>query len=74
MATDTEKEKDNLTWQQKLDKGLPLNPLEETKADAHFNYHNRLREQKERAEFERLKSRGRVDDEDFGTEDKKGNK
>jgi hypothetical protein len=46
------------TWQDKLDNGQTLNPLEETKADADFNYKQRLAEQKARAEFEARKAGG----------------
>lgn len=47
------------TWQEKLQAGEPLNPLEETKADADFNYKERLREQEARKKFEELKAAGR---------------
>lgn len=46
-----------LTWQQKLDQGKPLNEFDETKADADFNYRERMRESQARAEFE-AKKRG----------------
>lgn len=48
------------TWQEKLDEGKHLTALEETKADADFNYRFRLKEAEEREAFEQLKSRGRV--------------
>jgi hypothetical protein len=35
-----------LTWQDKLKAGQPLNELEQVKADADFNYRQRLREAK----------------------------
>lgn len=44
-----------LTWGQKLEQGLPLNTYDEIKADADFNYRQRLREQQEREEFEARK-------------------
>lgn len=61
-ATDkTKKAKEKqLTWPQKLDQGVPLNRLDEVKADADFNYHQRLREQQARENFEKLKNRGRL--------------
>lgn len=51
-----------LTWQQKMQQGLPLSNLEETKADADFNYRTRLRQEKERQEFEQAKA-GQVSNE-----------
>lgn len=48
------------TWRDKLNSGQPLNRLEETQADADFNYKHRLREENERKEFERLKSVGAI--------------
>lgn len=49
-----------LTWQQKLAAGHPLTPLEEVKADADFNYNRRLRDEEEKAAFEKLKAHGRT--------------
>lgn len=46
------------TWKDKLDAGKPLNSLEETKADADFNYRRRLRDEAERKDFETLKANG----------------
>jgi hypothetical protein len=67
-----------LTWKEKLDQGVPLNTMDEVKADADFNYRRRLREEEERLAFEKLKSGGRPDageaDDASGNEDKKGNK
>lgn len=65
-----------LTWQQKLEKGLPLNALEEVKADADFNYRQRLREEDARREFEARKNQSRderpsVDPSDDQTSDAK---
>jgi len=48
-----------LTWQEKLDQGVPLNSLEDTKADADYNVKQRIREQSERDAFEARKNRGR---------------
>lgn len=48
-----------LTWKQKLEKGLPLNKFDEVKADADFNYKKNLREQTERKDFEQLKNRAK---------------
>jgi hypothetical protein len=45
-----------LTWKDKLNKGLPLNNLEETQADADFNYRRRLREEEETREYNKLKA------------------
>lgn len=53
-----EKSREN-SWQEKMDRGEPLNNLEETKADADFNYHQREQERKAREEFE-AKKRGRL--------------
>lgn len=55
----TSQQPKDMTWQQKLEKGLPLNTLEEVKADADFNYRTRLRDEEERKAFEKLKSAGR---------------
>lgn len=44
------------TWQDKLSNSEPLNHLDEVKADADFNYQQRLREEKARKEFEALKA------------------
>jgi hypothetical protein len=44
-----------LTWQEKIDAGKPLNPLDETKADADFNHQKRVRDQEEREEYEARK-------------------
>lgn len=44
------------TWQDKLSNSEPLNHLDEVKADADFNYQQRLREEKARKEFEDLKA------------------
>lgn len=44
-----------LTWQQKMDRGLPLNPLDEVKADADFAHRERLREREARERFEARK-------------------
>jgi hypothetical protein len=57
-----------LTWKDKLEKGLPLNPLEEVQADADFNYHERLRQEKSRQEFEQRKARAQTS----ATESRKG--
>lgn len=48
--------KAKLTWKEKLDQKIKLNPLEETQADADFNYRRRLREKKELAEYEARKN------------------
>lgn len=40
-----------LTWEEKLEKGIPLNDLEETKYAATRNTLRRIREQKEEQEF-----------------------
>ncbi len=53
------KEKKTLTWQQKLEQGVKLSPLEEVQADATFNYESRRKEEKERAEFEARKEAAR---------------
>lgn len=49
-----------LTWQEKLKQGMNLSVLEETQADADFNFKQRLREQKERARYEKMKAQGRL--------------
>lgn len=69
MAT---KQKDpvDMTWREKLDNGHPLNPLDEIKADADFNYKSRLREEEERKAFERLKAAGRTSPEALAQLDK----
>lgn len=59
MAT-KQKDPADMTWREKLDNGHPLNPLDETKADADFNYKSRLREEEERKAFEKLKSAGKT--------------
>lgn len=64
------------TWQDKLDAGKPLNPLEEVKADADFNYKRRLREAEEQKRFEQLKANGRqgaTTDDSSSNDGKKGN-
>jgi hypothetical protein len=43
-----------LTWQEKLKAGQPLNELEQVKADADFNYRQRLREQQEREAHKKM--------------------
>jgi hypothetical protein len=43
-----------LTWQDKLKAGQPLNELEQVKADADFNYRQRLREANERDAHKKL--------------------
>lgn len=50
-----EKAKHN-SWQEKMSRGEPLNNLEETKADADFNWHQREQERKAREEFEAKKA------------------
>lgn len=50
-----EKAREN-SWQEKMDKGEPLNNLQEAKADADFNYHQREQERKAREEFEARKA------------------
>jgi len=50
-------EKKILTWQEKLEKGLPLNDMDEVKADADFNFKQRQRELEEKKRFEALKSK-----------------
>lgn len=54
---DIERKKD-LTWQQKLDEGIALNTQDEIKADADYNYRQRLEDEARRKEFEERK-RGR---------------
>lgn len=44
-----------LTWQEKIDQKKPLNVLEETKADADWNHRKRVRDEKEREEYEARK-------------------
>lgn len=56
MADKPLSEQERPTWQDKLQQGKPLNPLEEVKADADFNYQQRLREEEARKEFEQLKA------------------
>lgn len=51
------KKESQLTWKQKLEKGIPLNQFDEVKADADFNYKRNLREQAERREHEQMKAR-----------------
>lgn len=69
MAT---KQKDPavMTWREKLDNGHALNPLDEIKADADFNYKSRLREEEERKAFEKLKAAGRTSPEALAQLDK----
>lgn len=59
MATKA-KDPADMTWREKLDNGHPLNALDETKADADFNYKSRLREEEERKAFEKLKTAGKT--------------
>lgn len=59
QKTETVKEEvdeKSLTWQQKLEKGLKLTSLEETKADADFNFKRRQRELDEKKAFEAAKA------------------
>lgn len=63
-----------LTWQQKLEKGLPLNPLEEVKADADFHYKELQREAEQKRAFDALKNRSTATPEAAVADDKKGNK
>jgi hypothetical protein len=49
--------KRKLTWKEKLDQGKKLNALEDTQADADFNYRRRLREEKEKKAYEASKNR-----------------
>lgn len=51
----TPEKKKKLTWKEKMANGERLNPLEETQADADFNYRRRLREQEELAKYEQSK-------------------
>lgn len=44
-----------LSWVEKLDSDKPLNPLDEVKADADFNHNKRVRDEKDREEFEARK-------------------
>jgi hypothetical protein len=62
-----------LTWQDKLNAGQPLNELEQVKADADFNYRQRLRETQEReAHKKRLAGETVAADAPVQVEDKKG--
>ena len=77
-----EQRKPQLTWQQKLEQGLPLNTLDEVKADADYNYRKRLRDEEDKKAFEALKNRGaqasvaasQAANEESQAGDKKGNK
>jgi hypothetical protein len=51
--------KKQLTWQQKLEQGVPFNSFDETKADADFNYRQRLRDETSKQEFEAKKQANR---------------
>jgi hypothetical protein len=62
-----------LTWQDKLKAGQPLNELEQVKADADFNFRQRLRETQEReAHKKRLAGETVEADAPVQVEDKKG--
>jgi hypothetical protein len=60
-----------LTWQDKLKAGQPLNELEQVKADADFNYRQRLREANERDAHKKL-LRGEAVEAPAQVEEKKG--
>lgn len=63
--------KKELTWKDKLEKGVPLNSFDEVKADADFNHRRREREEAEKKRFEALKAAGRLTgtDADFAESD-----
>lgn len=44
-----------LAWQEKIDQGKKLSPLDEVKADADFNHTKRVRDEQEREEYEARK-------------------
>lgn len=56
---EVKKKKRVLTWQEKLDKNVPLNELDDVKSEADYSVRRHLREQKERAAFELRKNRSR---------------
>ena len=65
-------EQKQLTWKEKIDQGKPLNPRDDVKADADFNYKRRLREEEERKEFEKLKAEGRPSTDMVSDDDTQG--
>lgn len=49
------KNKRPATWQEKLDLGAELSPMDEVRADADYNHNKRVKDQADRDEFEARK-------------------
>lgn len=44
------------TWEERLDRGKKLSPLQEVQADADFNHKKRVKDEEERQEYEARKA------------------
>lgn len=81
-----EKKVSEMNWKERIEAGVPLNPMQDVQATADFNFTQRQEEQKAREEFEARKrgytvasdgadTTAAVGDEETTTENgKKGNK